>query len=47
MFEIYKEFGISKEVYDYGNKIIKDLESRFKEIDDVAEFNQRTKSNKR
>ena len=40
MFEIYKEFGISKEVYDYGNKIIKDLESRFKEIDDVAEFNQ-------
>jgi len=40
VFEIYKEFGISKEVYDYGNKIIKDLESRFKEIDDVAEFNQ-------
>ena len=40
MFEIYKEFEISKEVYEYGEKIIKDLEPRFKEIDDVAEYNQ-------
>jgi len=40
VFEIYKEFGISKEVYEYGEKIIKDLEPRFKEIDDVAEYNQ-------
>ena len=40
MFDIYKEFGISKEVFDYGNEIIKKLEPRFKEIDDIAEFNQ-------
>ncbi|MBR1622846.1 MAG: methionine gamma-lyase family protein [Pseudobutyrivibrio sp.] len=40
MFDIYKEFGISKEVYDYGNKIITQLEPRFNEIDQVAEYNQ-------
>ena len=40
MFDIYKEFGISKEVYDYGNKIITELTPRFSEIDQVAEYNQ-------
>ena len=40
MYEIYKEFGISKEVYEYGKAIISDLEPRFKEIDEVAEYNQ-------
>ena len=40
MYSIYKDFGISKEVYEYGANIIKDLEPRFKEIDEVAEYNQ-------
>ncbi len=40
MFEIYKEFGISQEVYNYGKSIIDNLESRFKKIDEIAEYNQ-------
>lgn len=40
MFSIYKDFGISKEVYDFGEKVLKNLEGRFKEIDEVAEYNQ-------
>lgn len=32
--------GISSEVYDYSEKIITDLEERFKEIDKIAEYNQ-------
>ena len=40
MFSIYKEFGISKEVYEYGNSILEKLEERFREIDDIAEYNQ-------
>lgn len=38
--EIYKQLGISKEVYEYGERILKELESRFQEIDKVAELNQ-------
>lgn len=40
MLNIYKEFGISNEVYNYGASVIKDLEARFNEIDEVAEYNQ-------
>lgn len=40
MLNIYKDFGISNEVYTYGASVINDLEARFKEIDEVAEYNQ-------
>ena len=40
MERMYKELGISKEVYEYGEKIIESLKERFKEIDDIAEYNQ-------
>lgn len=39
-FEIYHSLGISREVYEYGEVILKDLENRFKEIDTKAEYNQ-------
>ncbi|MCQ2080168.1 MAG: methionine gamma-lyase family protein [Lachnospiraceae bacterium] len=38
--DIYQSLGISKEVYDYGNKILSELEDRFKIIDETAEYNQ-------
>lgn len=37
---IYNELGISEEVYSYGEKVLKDLEVRFEEIDNTAEYNQ-------
>ncbi len=37
---IYKELGISSEVYAFGEKIVTDLKSFFEEIDDIAEYNQ-------
>ncbi len=37
---IYKELGISKEVYELGETIEKELKDRFREIDEVAEYNQ-------
>ena len=37
---IYEEMGISPEVIAYSEKILKNLESRFKEIDEIAEINQ-------
>ena len=37
---IYKEMGISDNVYAFGIKTEKQLEARFKEIDETAEFNQ-------
>jgi len=38
--QFYKECGVSKEVYEYGEKVLKNLEERFKEIDKRAEINQ-------
>ena len=38
--EIYNDFGIQKEVYDFGDKILNDLEVRFMAIDKNAEYNQ-------
>lgn len=37
---IYEEMGISPEVIAYSEKILKNLEGRFKEIDEIAEINQ-------
>lgn len=37
---LYKNLGISEEVYDYSKKILNSLESRFKEIDSITEYNQ-------
>ena len=36
----YKELGISKEVYEFGEKIEQELKARFEEIDARAEINQ-------
>lgn len=38
--EIYAGMGIEKEVSVYGKGILQKLESRFREIDDTAEYNQ-------
>lgn len=38
--DIYKELGISEEVYSYGETIWGELKARFEEIDRVAEYNQ-------
>lgn len=40
MDNIYKDFGIRDEVYEFGKLILDELETRFKEIDDTAEYNQ-------
>ena len=37
MFEIYKNFDISEEVYQYGEKVIDSLKERFEEIDKVRQ----------
>lgn len=37
---IYRELGISDEVYNFSEEILKDLKKRFEEIDEVAEYNQ-------
>ena len=38
--KIYEELGISEKVYKFGEEILKDLELRFKKIDENAEYNQ-------
>lgn len=38
--EMYRELGISEEVYDFSLKITTQLRERFEEIDRIAEFNQ-------
>ncbi len=38
--EIYACMGVEKEVSAYGNGILQKLEPRFREIDDIAEYNQ-------
>ena len=37
---IYEKFGICNEVFDFGERIIKSLTDRFKNIDETAEYNQ-------
>ena len=38
--EQYKNLGISREVYEFGEKIVESLKERFAEIDARAEYNQ-------
>lgn len=37
---MYREMGISDKVYDFGKAILEELEPRFRQIDEVAEYNQ-------
>ena len=37
---MYEALGISRKVYEFGEKILKELEPRFKAIDETAEYNQ-------
>ncbi len=36
----YEQFGISESVYTFGEEILNSLQERFKQIDEVAEYNQ-------
>lgn len=36
----YEQFGISAEVYAYGEEILSSLQKRFRQIDEIAEYNQ-------
>ena len=36
----YEQFGISEEVYTYGEEILSSLQKRFRKIDEIAEYNQ-------
>lgn len=40
MKSMYGKLGICPEVEAFGEKVLVDLEERFKEIDAVAEYNQ-------
>lgn len=40
MKQLYESLGISKEVYEYGEGILKGLRERFTAIDETAEYNQ-------
>ena len=37
---MYRQFGISQKVYEYGEKIWEALSGRFQEIDRISEYNQ-------
>lgn len=39
-FEMYREFGISRSVYDFCEKVCESLTDRFRKIDETAEYNQ-------
>ena len=38
--EMYKKLGISEQTYSFGEEILASLESRFRQIDETAEYNQ-------
>lgn len=38
--EQYVRMGIGRQVYEYGERMLKKLEERFREIDGIAEYNQ-------
>lgn len=38
--QMYKELGISRQVYAYGEEMIRSLKPRFEQIDETAEYNQ-------
>jgi len=37
---MYKDFGISDKVRDFGEQILREIDSRFREIDETTEYNQ-------
>ena len=37
---MYEALGIGRPVSDFAEKILKELEPRFREIDETAEYNQ-------
>jgi len=38
--KLYESLGLSKDVFELGEKTEKTLEERFKKLDQVAEYNQ-------
>ena len=38
--DMYASMGIDRDVYNYGAKVLGDLEERFRQIDEIAEYNQ-------
>ena len=38
--KMYEDMEIQPEVFTYGNRILKELETQFREIDEIAEYNQ-------
>ena len=40
MKKMYEALGISSGVYEFGQQVLKDLEERFRRVDEVAEYNQ-------
>ncbi len=38
--QLYSQMGISKDVYEYGEKVIEKLNARFSMVDQIAEYNQ-------
>ena len=40
LYNMYENLGINRKVYEYGERILKNLEDRFKNIDATAEYNQ-------
>lgn len=40
MRQMYAALGVSEAVYDYGERVLKELEERFDKVDAVAEYNQ-------
>lgn len=37
---IYKNMGISDEVFNYANNVLDELKERFEKVDEIAEINQ-------
>lgn len=40
LIDLYREMGIRKEVYEFGNEILENLKERFDAVDAIAEYNQ-------
>ena len=40
MYDMYGRLGISREIYDFGQDVLRQLKDRFEAIDDTAEYNQ-------
>ena len=40
LLETYEQNGVSKRIYDFGERVLASLRGRFEEIDRMAELNQ-------